>query len=97
MPDWAAEMPVLETTPGLDADIVFSALPTDLATALEPEFAQAGHQVFSNASSYRMASDVPLLIPRSQRRTRRTGSIPTPIARLERLYRDQLQLHPRPA
>lgn len=63
MPDWAAEMPVLETKPGLDADIVFSALPTDLATALEPEFAQAGHQVFSNASSYRMASDVPLLIP----------------------------------
>ncbi|HUN21652.1 MAG TPA: aspartate-semialdehyde dehydrogenase [Anaerolineales bacterium] len=63
MPEWARAMKVVDTKAGIDADIVFSALPTDMAKTAEPEFAQAGHQVFSNASSYRMAEDVPLLIP----------------------------------
>lgn len=45
------------------APIVFSALDTDAAKELEPAFASAGAMVFSNASAFRMASDVPLLIP----------------------------------
>ena len=45
------------------APIVFSALDTEPARALEPAFAAAGALVFSNASAFRMASDVPLLIP----------------------------------
>ena len=45
------------------ADIVFSALPSAIAKEVEPRFAEAGFIVASNASSYRMAEDVPLLIP----------------------------------
>ena len=63
MPDWARRMQVVETQPGLDAEIVFSALPSKLAQELEPAFAHAGHQVFSNSSAHRMHEDVPLLIP----------------------------------
>src|SRR5512143_152493 len=63
MPDYAREMRVVPTEPGLDAAIAFSALPSDQAKALEPAFAQAGHGVCSNASAYRMDPDVPLLIP----------------------------------
>ena len=63
MPDYACEMRVVPTEPGLDAAIAFSALPSDQAKELEPKFAQAGHGVCSNASAYRMECDVPLLIP----------------------------------
>lgn len=42
---------------------VFSALPNENAQIAEPAFAQAGMIVFSNASFYRMADDVPLVIP----------------------------------
>jgi aspartate-semialdehyde dehydrogenase len=63
MPDYARAMRIVPTEPGLDAAIVFSALPSDQAKSIEPAFAQAGHGVCSNASSYRMDDDVPLLIP----------------------------------
>ncbi len=43
--------------------VVFSALDTAPAKEIEPSFAQAGALVFSNASAFRMAEDVPLLIP----------------------------------
>jgi len=46
-----------------DVDIVFSALPSDLAKELEPEFAKRGKLVFSNASAMRMEQDVPLVVP----------------------------------
>src|SRR5262245_7315935 len=46
-----------------DADIGFSALPTDVSGPIEEEFARAGFPVFSNASSHRMDPDVPLLNP----------------------------------
>jgi aspartate-semialdehyde dehydrogenase len=46
-----------------DADLVFSALDTEPARDIEPAFAAAGAFVFSNASTYRMEEDVPLLIP----------------------------------
>ncbi len=63
MPEWAGEMIVQETAPNLDADIVFSALHSSIAKEVEPVLAKAGYNVFSNASSYRMTEDVPLLIP----------------------------------
>ncbi len=64
MPAWARDMVVVPCLPeAMDARIVFSALPTDLAKDLEPRFAQAGFAVCSNASSYRRAEDVPLLLP----------------------------------
>lgn len=63
MPAWACELPVLPSEPGMDAEIVFSALPSELAKAVEPTFASAGYQVFSNAAAHRVAADVPLLIP----------------------------------
>jgi aspartate-semialdehyde dehydrogenase len=47
----------------VQAKIVFSALHNDIAKDLEPQFAQAGAAVCSNASSYRKAEDVPLLLP----------------------------------
>ncbi len=43
--------------------VVFSALDSGPAQELEPGFAQKGAIVLSNAKSYRMAPDVPLLIP----------------------------------
>lgn len=45
------------------APIVFSALDSAAADTVEPAFAAAGRLVLSNAKSYRMAPDVPLLIP----------------------------------
>jgi aspartate-semialdehyde dehydrogenase len=43
--------------------VVFSALDSGPAQELEPAFARRGAMVLSNAKSYRMAPDVPLLIP----------------------------------
>ena len=43
--------------------IVFSALDSSAAGDVEPAFAADGRLVFSNAKNYRMAPDVPLLIP----------------------------------
>jgi len=64
MPEYAHDMIVVHATPeAVQAKIVFSALPADLAKDLEPQFAQAGFAVCSNASSYRRADDVPLLLP----------------------------------
>jgi aspartate-semialdehyde dehydrogenase len=64
MPAWARNMVVVPTTPeAANAGLVFSALPTDIAKEMEPQFAQAGAKVFSNASAYRTAPDVPILLP----------------------------------
>ena len=64
MPEYARKMVVVPATPeAVNAKIVFSALPADLAKDLEPQFAQAGFAVCSNASSYRREVDVPLLLP----------------------------------
>jgi len=64
LPADVAEMTVVNVDPReVDADIVFSALPSDEAKTAEPAFAAAGCAVASNTSSYRMVEDVPLLIP----------------------------------
>ena len=64
MPAWAREMKVVPTTPeAAGTPIVFSALPADVAKGAEPQFAQAGVKVFSNASAYRQEPDVSILLP----------------------------------
>jgi aspartate-semialdehyde dehydrogenase len=64
MPEYARDMIVVPaTTETVQAKIVFSALHSDVAKDLEPQFAQAGVAVCSNASSYRRGEDVPLLLP----------------------------------
>ncbi|MEM3833047.1 MAG: aspartate-semialdehyde dehydrogenase [Thermoprotei archaeon] len=46
-----------------DIDIVFSALPTDVAKYVEMQFVKNGFSVFSDTSPYRMEPIVPLVIP----------------------------------
>lgn len=64
MPESVRDEVVAEIDPTvIDADIVFSALPSDVAMDVEPAFARAGFTVASNAGAYRDEVDVPLLIP----------------------------------
>ena len=46
-----------------DVELVFSALPSSVANDVEPEFADEGYIVASNAGWARMEDDVPLVIP----------------------------------
>ena len=64
-PDTISDIIVTPTTVESlkDCDLVFSALPADVATSLETEIADAGIAVCSNARSHRMDPDVPLVIP----------------------------------
>ncbi len=67
MPQEIAEMTVADATVEAvesagNIDLVFSALPGELAGPVEKEFA-ALYPVFSKASAHRMDKDVPLLIP----------------------------------
>lgn len=57
------DLVVQPTAPNLDVPVVFSALPTTEAKEYEPQFAAAGYAVITNTSVYRLAPDVPLLIP----------------------------------
>ena len=60
----AGALEVLPTKPSaVDADLVFSPLPTEAAAEAEPAFAARGFKVISDASPHRMDPDVPLLIP----------------------------------
>lgn len=64
IPEHIREMIVLPSDPvRVQAPMVFSALPTDIAGDLEVAFAKRGAIVSSNASPHRMDADVPLLIP----------------------------------
>jgi aspartate-semialdehyde dehydrogenase len=47
----------------VSAPIIFSALDSSVAGDVEAAFARAGRMVLSNAKNYRMADDVPLVIP----------------------------------
>lgn len=62
-PESLGDMIVSSTEPNLPARIVFSALPSRVAQQLEPDLAEAGYIVCSNASAYRQEPDVPLIIP----------------------------------
>lgn len=59
----AAGRTVEECVPGRGPRIVFSSMASSLAGEIEGEFAKAGHIVISNSGHYRMAADVPLLVP----------------------------------
>ncbi len=62
-PAAACELMVQHSIPNLPARLVFSALPSHHAKVIEPQFAAAGYAVCSNASAYRQADSVPLMIP----------------------------------
>jgi len=64
-PEKIAKLKVVPTTPKAmkNVDLVFSALPAEIATETETEFADAGFGVCSNASSHRMEQNVPLVVP----------------------------------
>ncbi|WP_338729295.1 aspartate-semialdehyde dehydrogenase [Haladaptatus sp. DJG-WS-42] len=66
IPDSVADLTVSDTTPDDvpdDVDLLFSSLPSSVGAAVEEGFAQAGYIVSSNSSNWRMAADVPLIIP----------------------------------
>ncbi|MDI3539277.1 MAG: aspartate-semialdehyde dehydrogenase [Methanolobus sp.] len=64
MPDGVTGMEVVPVDPKkVDADVVFSALPSSFAKTVEAEFAKEGFVVASNASAFRMEKDVPLVVP----------------------------------
>jgi aspartate-semialdehyde dehydrogenase len=65
LPDRLGELVITEPKPRVlnDSDIAFSALPAEVAGPVEEDFAKAGMPVFSNASSHRMDTYVPLLNP----------------------------------
>ena len=64
IPAQARGMTVLRCDPAqVTAPLVFSALDADVAGEIELAFASAGRLVLSNAKNFRMASDVPLVIP----------------------------------
>jgi aspartate-semialdehyde dehydrogenase len=63
LPEAVARMTVRATKPDLPCRAVFSALDAATAREIEPACARAGLFVFSNASAFRMAEDVPLVIP----------------------------------
>lgn len=63
IPAAVAGLTVQPTEQVAEVPIAFSALPTEQARALEPQWARAGVFVCSNASAFRMDPLVPLLIP----------------------------------
>jgi aspartate-semialdehyde dehydrogenase len=63
IPESVAKMTVQSCQPGLECDFVLSGLPSSVAEETELQLAKSGVPVLSNASSHRMKSDVPLLIP----------------------------------
>ncbi len=64
-PDKIAKIKVVEIKPSVmkDVDLVFSALPAEIALDVENQFADAGIAVCSNASSHRMEPNIPLVVP----------------------------------
>ncbi|MFA4824177.1 MAG: aspartate-semialdehyde dehydrogenase [Methanoregula sp.] len=64
-PEHIGKIKVVPTSPKAmkGVDLVFSALPAEIAVDVEREFADAGIAVCSNASSYRMEKDIPLVVP----------------------------------
>lgn len=63
LPGAVAGLTLSATEPGPAVVLAFSALDAAIAREVEPAFAAAGALVVSNASAFRMAEDVPLLIP----------------------------------
>jgi aspartate-semialdehyde dehydrogenase len=62
IPEGVAGMTLEPTSAEIDAEICFSALPSEAASQWEAALAKAGHHVFSNVKTHRMDEDVPLII-----------------------------------
>ncbi len=58
-----ADLAVEECVPGRGPRVVFSSMSGAQAGEIEAAFAAAGHLVITNSSHFRMAEDVPLLVP----------------------------------
>jgi len=63
LPERIANMTIAPAEPAGAPKIIFAALDAAIARDLEPRFADAGCAVVSNSSAYRMAPNVPLVIP----------------------------------
>jgi aspartate-semialdehyde dehydrogenase len=63
LPERVARMTVAPANPEGAPKIIFAALDAAIAREIEPRFAAAGCAVVSNSSAYRMAPNVPLVIP----------------------------------
>jgi aspartate-semialdehyde dehydrogenase len=70
LPERIANMVVSPADPAVAASegkpapkIIFSSIDSPIARELEPKFAAAGHVVLSNSSAFRMAPNVPLVLP----------------------------------
>lgn len=65
IPEDVADLDVVPIEPKAvrDVDVVFSALPAEVAGKAEEEFAKAGYVVVSNTSAHRMEPEVPILNP----------------------------------
>ena len=63
LPDRIARMTVSPAEPEGAPKIIFAALDAAIAREMEPKFANSGCAVVSNSSAYRMAPNVPLVIP----------------------------------
>ncbi|HZW55872.1 MAG TPA: aspartate-semialdehyde dehydrogenase [Nitrososphaerales archaeon] len=64
LPTRLRSLEIKESSPSkIDADLVFSPLPTAVASETESKFAEAGFKVITDASPHRMDSDAPLIIP----------------------------------
>jgi aspartate-semialdehyde dehydrogenase len=63
LPDRIANMTVSAAEPEGAPKIVFASIDTSYARELEPKFAAAGCAVVSNSSAFRMAPNVPLVLP----------------------------------
>ena len=63
MPIHLRDVILQDCKPGIDCQIVFGGLPTEVAGPIEQAFAAAGYIVCSNSSNHRYDADVPLMIP----------------------------------
>ncbi len=67
VPEYVRDMELHDFDPEIlereGIEVVFSALPSDVARDYEGKLRSRGFAVFSNASAYRMEKDVPIIIP----------------------------------
>ncbi|MGA7832167.1 MAG: aspartate-semialdehyde dehydrogenase [Terracidiphilus sp.] len=63
LPDRIARMTVAPAEPEGAPKIIFSSIDAPIAREMEPKFAAAGCAVISNSSAFRMAPNVPLVLP----------------------------------
>ena len=63
LPERIAKMTVSPAEPDAAPKIIFASVDAAIAREMEPKFAAAGCAVISNSSAFRMASNVPLVLP----------------------------------